>query len=111
MKILGIMVFLMIGGVVGNALLSIVGQDAAQQAIQSELPWIADYTDALIIGIGVLLAVIVLAIPPMILNKERGVSDELGTFEKIGITTCIAGAVGSICFLFTVGYVGMTATL
>jgi len=111
MQALGLMAFLLIGGMLINALLSVLVQPAVQAAIEGSMPFIAGHLTTLTLVSGVILAFIVVAIPPLILNREREDGVGISAFEMIGFATAIAMGIASVGYLLSVGWVAATATL
>jgi hypothetical protein len=111
MQALGIMAFLIVGGLAGNSLLSILAQPHVQSAIEGSVPFIAGHATALTyIAVGAL-ALIVVAFPPLILNRERENAVIDGAFVKIGIGAAISMGIASVGYLLGIGWIAATAIL
>lgn len=111
MQALGIMAFLLVGGMVGNAFLSVLAQREVQSAVEASVPFIAGHFTALTLVAGVILALIVVAIPPLVLNRERANGEVDGVFVKAGFSAAIALGVMSVGYLLGIGWIAATALL
>lgn len=108
MQVIGIMAFLIIGGLAGNSLVAALAQPDVQDTIESAVPFIAGHLTTLTLVAGAILALIVVAIPPVVLNRDRANGEITGTFEKLGIAIAIAMGIASVGYLFGVGWVALT---
>ena len=111
MQVLGIMAFLVVGGLVGNSFLSVLAQPNVQSAIEGTMPFIAGHLTTLTFIAGAILALIVLAIPPLILNRERENGEVDGAFVKIGFGAAISLGIASVGYLLGIGWIAATAIL
>jgi len=111
MQALGFMAFLLVGGMAGNAFLSVLARPNVQSALEASVPFIAGHYTALTLVAGVILGLIIVAIPPLVLNRERANGEFDGVFFEIGCVVAIALGVVSIGYLSGIGWIAATAIL
>lgn len=111
MQAIGIMAFLLIGGLSINELLGVLSQPTAQEAVIDVAPFLAErLTESTLIA-GVILALIVVAMPPIIMHRESINDQSESLFEKLGIMVGIGAGFASVGYLVSIGWVAAAATL
>ena len=111
MQALGIMAFLIVGGLAGNSFLSVLAEPHVQSAIEGSVPFIAGHATTLTYIAAGALALMVVAVPPLILNRERGNGVIDGAFVKLGFGLAISIGVASMGYLLGIGWIAATAML
>lgn len=115
MKLIGLMAFFLIGSVLINSLLQVLNEPAVVDVIRDLSPALANNLMETTLAAAVLLALAVIAIPPMVMSKERQMAKSNGqtgsAFETLGFGTCIVVTVVAIGYLLGVGWVAATASI
>jgi hypothetical protein len=110
-KIIGIMAFLFIGAMLGNQFLTLLTLPEVQAAAEASVPFLAGHMTTFTLVAGAVFAVTVVAIPPVVLSRERDRSETISSFEKIGVAVAIMAGITSIGYLVGVGWIAATALL
>lgn len=110
MEIIGLLAFFLIAATAINGILSAIEQPVVQNAVRDAAPFLGDHLTALTLTAGAILALIVVAIPPVIKRRESA-SAGPGAFEYLGMgVACVLGMI-SVGYLVGIGVVAATHVL